>query len=78
LTRTASSERRTLNLELGLLPLLLLGGLDAAHEEAVCVSGKIIQRAGYAVASLLDHLRVNHRDGIRVVVQPQDVTDLIE
>ena len=66
LTRTGWDlclERRTLNLELGLLPLPLLGGLDTAHEDAACISGKIIQRAGYALAALLEHMRVNHRRG---------------
>jgi hypothetical protein len=49
---------------------------------------EIVQRAGYALAALLDQMRVNHRVGNirmaqefgmdRVVVEPQDVADLIE
>jgi hypothetical protein len=50
---------------------------------------EVIHRAGYALAALLDHMRVNHRGrnnpihvralGMdRVMVKSQDVADLIE
>ena len=39
----------------------MLSGLDAAHEDTASVLGKIIQRAGYALAALLDDMGVNHR-----------------
>ena len=45
------------------LALPLVGDRDAAHEDAACVSRKIIQGAGYALAALLDHMRVNHGGG---------------
>ena len=64
--RTSNIQLRTSNSRLARLALPLLGGLDAAHEDAAQVSGKIIQWAGYA-----DRLRKALKAG-RLDYDPND------